>query len=40
MNGNSVQVIDVIAPDGRGVRFDATGQKMIGLREPPKPRNP
>ncbi|SDB51338.1 hemagglutinin repeat-containing protein [Pseudomonas sp. NFACC13-1] len=34
--GRFGKVMDVIAPDGRGLRYDANG-KFIGLLEPPKP---
>lgn len=30
------RVMDVIAPDGRGIRYDSNG-KFIGLLEPSKP---
>jgi len=33
--GRFGKVMDVVAPDGRGVRYDASG-KFIGLLEPPK----
>lgn len=34
--GRFGKVMDVIAPDGRGLRYDSNG-KFIGLLEPPKP---
>lgn len=34
--GRFGKVMDVIAPDGRGIRYDSNG-KFIGLLEPPKP---
>jgi len=34
--GRFGKVMDVIAPDGRGLRYDSNG-KCIGLLEPPKP---
>jgi filamentous hemagglutinin len=34
--GRFGKVMDVIAPDGRGLRYDLNG-KFIGLLEPPKP---
>ena len=34
--GRFGQVIDVIAPDGRGIRFSADGKKLIGFLEPPR----
>lgn len=34
--GRFGQVIDVVAPDGRGVRFSADGKKFIGFLEPPR----
>ncbi|TFY88592.1 hypothetical protein DYL61_23945 [Pseudomonas nabeulensis] len=34
--GRFGKVMDVIAPDGRGLRYDSKG-KFIGLLEPPKP---
>ena len=34
--GRFGKVIDVIAADGRGLRYDSKG-KFIGLLEPPKP---
>jgi len=33
-NKQVVEVIEVIAPDGRGLRFSGDGTKFIGLREP------
>ncbi|UZE18713.1 hypothetical protein LOY70_03700 [Pseudomonas sp. B21-054] len=34
--GRFGKVMDMIAPDGRWLRYDANG-KFIGLLEPPKP---
>lgn len=34
MNGRAASVIDVVAPDGRTLRFDSTGTRFIGFREP------
>ncbi|VVP60948.1 hypothetical protein PS880_06229 [Pseudomonas fluorescens] len=34
--GRFGKVMDIVAPDGRGLRYDASG-KFIGLLEPPKP---
>ncbi|WP_158257695.1 hypothetical protein, partial [Haliangium sp. UPWRP_2] len=34
LNGEQVKVLDVIAPDGRGVRFTGDGKQLIGFREP------
>jgi len=33
--GRFGQVTDIVAPDGRGLRYDANG-KLIGFLEPPK----
>ncbi|MFC3944978.1 hypothetical protein HX857_14335 [Pseudomonas gingeri] len=33
--GRFGKVMDIVAPDGRGLRYDASG-KFIGLLEPPK----
>ena len=34
--GRFGEVIDVVGPDGRGVRFTSDGKKLIGFLEPPR----
>lgn len=33
-NGVLVNVIEIYAPDGHGLRFSVDGKRLIGLREP------
>jgi RHS repeat-associated protein len=35
IEGQEVSVVDVVASDGRAVRFTADGTELIGFREPP-----
>ncbi|WP_392559805.1 hypothetical protein [Orbus mooreae] len=37
-NKKIIDVIDVTAPDGRKLRFNESGTRLIGFREPPKNR--